>query len=80
MTRLPRDVSGQDLVQALKNLEYSPTRQSGSHIRLTTYLCGEHHVTIPNHASLRVGTFSSILNEVSAHFKMSRDDLLKKIF
>ena len=80
MSRLPRDLSGQDLVQSLKSLGYSSTRQAGSHIRLTTQNGGEHHVTIPNHASLRIGTLSSLLNEIATHFQMSRDDLLKKIF
>ena len=34
--RLPRDLSATDLANSLKSLGYSPTRQSGSHIRLTT--------------------------------------------
>jgi hypothetical protein len=32
------------------------TRQTGSHVRLTTRQDGEHHVTVPNHAQLRIGT------------------------
>lgn len=34
--RLPRDLSGNDLAQALRQLRYSITRQTGSHLRLTT--------------------------------------------
>jgi predicted RNA binding protein YcfA (HicA-like mRNA interferase family) len=34
--KLPRDVHGADLVRALAKLGYQPTRQAGSHIRLTT--------------------------------------------
>jgi hypothetical protein len=34
--RLPRDVSGDSLAQALKAFGYTITRQSGSHLRLTT--------------------------------------------
>ena len=34
--RLPRDLSGNDLAQALHKLGYSITRQTGSHLRLTT--------------------------------------------
>jgi hypothetical protein len=45
--RLPRDLSGSDLAQALRKLGYSMTRQAGSHLRLTTYEHGEHHLTIP---------------------------------
>jgi predicted RNA binding protein YcfA (HicA-like mRNA interferase family) len=33
--RLPRDLSGSDLVKALGRLGYRVTRQSGSHIRLS---------------------------------------------
>lgn len=41
---LPRDLSGNDLAQALRTLGYSITRQTGSHLRLTTYEHGEHHL------------------------------------
>ena len=34
--RLPRDLSGKDLAKALKTLGYRATRQTGSHMRLTT--------------------------------------------
>ena len=62
--KLPRDLSGEALAKMLKILGYQPTRQTGSHIRLTTYQKGEHHVTIPNHHSLRVGTLSNILVKI----------------
>lgn len=34
--RLPRDLSGEALAQRLRALGYRVTRQSGSHLRLTT--------------------------------------------
>jgi hypothetical protein len=37
-------------------------------------------VTIPRHASLRVGTVSGVLLEVARHFGSSRDDLLERLF
>ena len=77
--KLPRDVSGDDLVKALRSLGYKLSRQTGSHLRLTTSENGEHHVTIPRHDPLRVGTLASILDEVAAHFGFSRDELLSKI-
>jgi predicted RNA binding protein YcfA (HicA-like mRNA interferase family) len=52
--RLPRDLSGSDLAQSLRKLGYSVTRQIGSHLRLTTYKHGEHHLTIPLHSPLRL--------------------------
>ena len=78
--KIPRDLSGQDLIKALKKFGYIPTRQTGSHIRVTTLDNGEHHVTIPNHDNLRIGTLSSILTDVSAHFGMTKDELLNKLF
>ena len=78
--RLPRDLSGSDLAQALCKLGYSITRQTGSHLRLTTHEHGEHHLTIPQHAALRVGTLSAILTDVAAHFEISREQLLDRLF
>lgn len=78
--RLPRDLSGADLANALRNLGYQITRQTGSHLRLTTQREGEHHVTIPNHASLRIGTISAVLADVAAHFHRSREQLLEQLF
>jgi len=45
--RLPRDVGGMELAGKLERFGYQVTRQTGSHIRLTTEQEGEHHVTIP---------------------------------
>ena len=78
--RLPRDLSGADLAKSLRSLGYEVTRQSGSHIRLTTQQQGEHHVTIPNHPGLKIGTLAGILAEVAAHFGMTRENLLKQLF
>ncbi len=78
--KIPRDLSGKDLIQRLKLLGYEPTRQTGSHIRLTTYKNGEHHITIPNHDPLRIGTLSSIISLVAEHFNLSKEELLKKLF
>ena len=78
--RLPRDLSGNDLAQALRKLGYQVTRQTGSHIRLTTTERGERHLTIPNHNPLRVGTLSGILADVAEHFGLSREELAARLF
>jgi predicted RNA binding protein YcfA (HicA-like mRNA interferase family) len=67
------------LVKALGRLGYSITRQTGSHIRPTDDQFQQHHVTIPNHSPIKIGTLHSILTEVAVHLQMSRDDLLRKI-
>ena len=78
--KLPRDLSGQDLARALAVYGYALTRQAGSHLRLTTHLQGEHHLTIPDHASLRVGTLAAILTEVANHFQLERSAVLHRLF
>ncbi|HEX6623515.1 MAG TPA: type II toxin-antitoxin system HicA family toxin [Pyrinomonadaceae bacterium] len=77
--KLPRDVSGDDLAKALKALGYHVTRQSGSHLRLTTTEGGDHHITIPRHDPVRIGTLAAILDDVAEHFEISRDELLTRI-
>ena len=46
--RLPRDVQPRRLVSVLSVLGYRETRQSGSHIRITTEANEEHHEVIRN--------------------------------
>ena len=78
--RLPRDLSGTDLAQALRILGYRVTRQTGSHLRLTTSEHGEHHITIPQHKPIRVGTLAAILGDVAEHFELTRDELVGRLF
>ncbi len=35
--RLPRDLSGESLATLLRQYDYDVTRQTGSHMRLTTH-------------------------------------------
>lgn len=77
--KLPRDVSGDELAKALKVLGYTVTRQTGSHYRVTTEQGGEHHVTIPRHSPLRIGTLAAILDDVAEHFGLNRNELIARI-
>jgi len=78
--KIPRGLSGSDLIRSLKMLGYDQTRQSGSHIRLTTTLNGTHHITVPYHDPLKIGTLSAILSDIAAHFKISKEELINKLF
>lgn len=78
--KLPRDLSGSDLAKRLSVLGYQVTRQTGSHLRLTTQENGEHHVTIPHHDPLKLGTLAGVLTDVAQHFVMSRESLVELIF
>ena len=79
--RLPRDLSGIELASLLQRYGYETTRQTGSHIRLTSTRTGrEHHVTVPAHKALRVGTLSEILSDVASYLELSKDDLAESLF
>ena len=78
--RLPRDLSGEELAVLLGRYGYEVTRQTGSHMRLTTTRGGEHHVTIPSRKSLRVGTLSAILRDVAEHLGIPRETLRDTLF
>jgi len=45
--KIPRDLSGNDLIKLLKKYGFEVTRQSGSHIRISTQKGGEFHIKIP---------------------------------
>jgi predicted RNA binding protein YcfA (HicA-like mRNA interferase family) len=78
--KIPRDISGEELVIKLQKFGYQVTHQSGSHIRLTTNIPGIHHITIPNHLSLRIGTLSSILSDVANHMEIEKSELIRQLF
>jgi predicted RNA binding protein YcfA (HicA-like mRNA interferase family) len=79
--KLPRDLSGQRFAQLLRSYGYEITRQTGSHIRLTSKIKGaEHHITIPAHDALKVGTLSAILGEVASYLEIDRSTLAKSLF
>jgi len=74
--KLPRDISGQKLINAIKPLGYKVVRQVGSHIRLTTLQNGEHHITVPNHDPIKAGTFSDIIGDIATHFNKSKEEIV----
>ena len=78
--KLPRGLSGRELAKALESFGYEVAHQTGSHLRLTTQDDGEHHITIPNHSPIKVGTLSAILRDVAEHFDLTRDELLQRLF
>ena len=77
--KIPRDCPGADLAKALRRLGYLQDRQTGSHIILTTHEPGQHHVTIPAHRALKVGTLTDILKEIAGHHKITVQQLLEKL-
>jgi predicted RNA binding protein YcfA (HicA-like mRNA interferase family) len=79
--KLPRDLDGKKLASLLRPFGYEITRQTGSHLRLSSAHKGmEHHVTIPAHKELKVGTLHSILREIATYLEIEIADLAKELF
>lgn len=79
--KLPRDLGGPPLAKLLSRYGYQIMRQEGSHLRLTSNARGiEHHITIPAHRNLKVGTLAKILAEVARYLEISRSDLERGLF
>jgi len=78
--RVPRQLSGEELRKALATLGYEKTRQAGSHVRVTTRLSGEHHLTVPDHKMLPLGTVKAILRDVARHFGCTTEEILSRLF
>jgi hypothetical protein len=48
-------------------------------MRHTTEQNGQHHIAIPDHASLRIGTMREIMKDVAAHHSLTVPELLAKL-
>jgi len=78
--KIPRDISSDNIIQLLKKYNYEITRQTGSHVRLTSKLKGtEHHITIPRHKDLKVGTINSLLNDISKYLEIGKKILIENL-
>ena len=79
--KIPGDVGGEELARLMGAYGYVISRQTGSHMRLTSSHKGpQHHVTIPRHATIKVGTLNSILKDVAAYLEISRQQVIDKLF
>lgn len=79
MKKIPREITGPELVRALRVLGYSQVRQDGSHIRLSTLQGGQNHVTVPNHRPIKVGTLRAILSGIANHHQVTVEVLLEQL-
>jgi len=78
--KLPRDLSGEELARAIERLGYARERHRGSHLQMVTPVGGEHHVTVPLHNPIKLGTLQRILRSVADHRGITREDLLDQLF
>jgi len=77
--KLPRDISGDQLLKALSRFQYRAVRQKGSHVVITTQMGGEHHATIPMHNPIKPGTLNNILKEIAERHGITRDELIRQL-
>jgi predicted RNA binding protein YcfA (HicA-like mRNA interferase family) len=76
--RIPRDLSGRELVQILcKQWGYVIVNREGSHIILQTETPTRQRIPVPDHPALRIGTLNNILRLVSKHKQVTREDILR---
>lgn len=74
MSDIPQ-ISGQQLIKALKNIGFEVTRQKGSHIRLMRiYHNKKQLITVPNHKIIRKGT---LLQGILKPINLTVNDLRK---
>ena len=78
--KIPRDLSGAQLVKALcRDWQYRVVHQEGSHIILQTDTPTPQRLSVPNHNPLRVGTLNGIVRAVSVHKGVERQKLLEAL-
>jgi predicted RNA binding protein YcfA (HicA-like mRNA interferase family) len=78
--KLPRDLSGSDLIKLLcKHYGYRRINQEGSHVLLQTEQPRHHRIAIPEHKTLRLGTLNSILNAIARVHGIEKAEILEKL-
>jgi predicted RNA binding protein YcfA (HicA-like mRNA interferase family) len=76
--KIPRDMNAQELIKILQKYGYEKTRQTGSHIRLTkSDDKGTHHITIPNHNPIKLGTLNAIVNDICERNGIDKEQFFK---
>ena len=79
--RVPRGVSGQELIAALARVYgYRLVHREGSHVVLETDSPRRHRLSVPDHRALRVGTLNSILRAVAEAQGLGKQEVLQQMF
>jgi hypothetical protein len=48
-------------------------------MKVTTLENGEHHLAIPNHSPIKIGTSNGIISLVAQHFGLSKNEVLQRL-
>lgn len=78
--KIPRDLSGRDLVRNLcRYWGYEIIHEEGSHIVLETEEPSHQRLVVPDHKTLRIGTLVAILRAVTTHKDIERQAILDSL-
>lgn len=76
MPKLPRDLAGWQVIQALERLGFVVVRQVGSHVNMKKVTpAGEIPVTVPQHRSLKSGLLRAILRQAQVDVEQLLEQL-----
>ncbi len=63
VVKLPRDISGRELIKALKKMGYYVDHQKGSHVILYNRSPGYPRLSVPDHKNIRIGLLRTIIRD-----------------
>ncbi len=80
--KLPRDLSGEEVVKLLnRQFGYQLRRTRGSHMTVTlAKRTSEHSLTVPRHRYVRVGTLAQIVSDVAAFVSLPEEEVRRQLF
>jgi len=70
--KIPRDLSGRDVVKALRRLGFDFSRQTGSHAILRK---GPRTVVVPQHKPIKPGTLKGVIEQAGITLEELRENL-----
>lgn len=73
MSKLPRQISGAQVVKAVCRIGYTLDHQTGSHIILRQEKEPYRRLTVPNHREISPGTLRAIIRQAG----LTRDEFLE---
>ncbi len=79
--KLPRDLSGRELVHLLdRTFGYVRVHQGGSHMIVQIDQPVHHRIAVPEHATLRPGTLNALVRAIARVHGLSRAEVLSRLF
>lgn len=72
--KLPRDLSGIQIINSLLRIGYVAIRKTGSHVRLAK---GKMRITIPDHGDVKPGTLKQIIRDLVIQLELNEDDVIE---